>query len=249
MRKISALIILGMLFLSGCSTMKTLVGLDEKPKPTVNGTPLVKASEVPSIAPTAAREYRHTTRQKLEEESQLQAGAGSMWVMEGQGSYLFAQNKTRREGDLLNVKMEGSAQREVETKVSVIKKLLKQLEDEEKRARDQQLGPTNTPAQADANGQPAATRAPASETAAADKPKEKEEKDEVKIESVPTRIVDRQPDGNYRIKGASPFMIGKKEYKVIVTGIIRPEDFNDDGVSSNKILDPQYDVVSLRRKE
>ena len=44
-------------------------------------------------------------------------------------------------------------------------------------------------------------------------------------------------------------MIGNKEYKVIVTGVVRAEDFNDDGLSSNKILDAQYDVVSLRRKE
>ena len=42
-------------------------------------------------------------------------------------------------------------------------------------------------------------------------------------------------------------MIGKREYKVIITGMIRPEDFNDEGVSSVKLLDPQFDVVSIRR--
>jgi flagellar L-ring protein precursor FlgH len=42
-------------------------------------------------------------------------------------------------------------------------------------------------------------------------------------------------------------MIGKREYKVIVTGLIRPEDFNDAGIISEKLLDPQYDVVSLRK--
>ena len=67
--------------------------------------------------------------------------------------------------------------------------------------------------------------------------------------AVPTRIVERLPDGNYSVKGAQPFMIGKREYKVIVTGMIRPEDFNDEGVSSNKLLDPQYDVVSIRRSQ
>ena len=45
-------------------------------------------------------------------------------------------------------------------------------------------------------------------------------------------------------------MIGKREYKVIVTGMIRPEDFNDQAaVSSGKLMDPQFDVVSIRRSE
>jgi flagellar L-ring protein precursor FlgH len=43
-------------------------------------------------------------------------------------------------------------------------------------------------------------------------------------------------------------MIGQKEYKVIVAGVIRPEDYNDEGVSSVKLLDPQFDVLSVRRK-
>jgi flagellar L-ring protein precursor FlgH len=42
-------------------------------------------------------------------------------------------------------------------------------------------------------------------------------------------------------------MIEKKEYKVIVAGFIRPEDFTDDGVPSSKLIDPQIDVISVRR--
>ena len=42
-------------------------------------------------------------------------------------------------------------------------------------------------------------------------------------------------------------MIGKREYKVIVTGLVRPEDFNDAGISAEKILDPQFDIVSSKK--
>ena len=42
-------------------------------------------------------------------------------------------------------------------------------------------------------------------------------------------------------------MIGKKEYKVIVTGIVRADDFNDEGIDAPKLLDPQFDIVSLRK--
>ena len=64
---------------------------------------------------------------------------------------------------------------------------------------------------------------------------------------VPTRIVELLKDGNYRVKGDQPFMIGKREYKVIVTGIVRPADFDDAGISAEKLLDPKFDIVSLKR--
>jgi flagellar L-ring protein precursor FlgH len=144
---------------------------------------------------------------------------------------------------VLNVKLEGAAQKQVETKVAVIKKLLKQLEEEELRSQQSVALPAQ--AEADATGKKAGDRAPAS--AAAAPPPEKEEPLDIGI--IPTKITERQADGNYRIKGAQPFMIGKREYKVIVTGLIRPEDFNDEGIGSGKILDPQYDVVSLRRNK
>ena len=240
--------------LSSCASFNDLMGNSEKPeiKPvvTVDGEPLTKFSEDPNHAPITAREYHHMNREKMEEDSQLQAGAGSMWVMEGQGAYLFAQNKVRREGDLLNVKIEGSAEKEVQTKVSVIRKLLKQLEEEERKAKELQLQQALAAQQAAASGD--APRAPAAVTPPTPAPvaeKKDEKEEDVKIENVPTRIVERMPDGNYKVKGQSPFMIGKKEYKVLVMGIVRPEDFNDDGTSSNKLLDSQIDVVSLRRKE
>lgn len=232
---------------SGCSTLDKLLGNEpaksKKTEDQKSDSTLTKFSDTSSVLNPSNRQYRKMTKSKMEEESDLGSQAGSMWVNEGQGAYLFAQNKSRREGDLLNVKIEGAAQKQIETKVSVIKKLLKQLEEEELKSQQ----PVAVP-MADSNATPnakseAAQRAPASEA-------KKEEKEEpLDIAAVPTRIVERQADGNYRVKGTQPFMIGKREYKVIVTGMIRTEDFNDEGVSSNKLLDPQFDVVSIRRSQ
>jgi flagellar L-ring protein FlgH len=230
---------------SGCSTLQGWMGFNEEKQAKAADVPsekpaLTKFSETPSVLNPSDRQYRKMTRSRMEEESDLGSSAGSMWVGDGQGAYLFSQNKSRKDGDLLNVKVEGTAQKQIETKVSVIKKLLKQLEEEELKAQQ----PVPVPL-ADNNPnpkKPEADRAPASE--------KKDEKEEpLDIGAVPTRIVERLADGNYRIKGAQPFMIGKREYKVIVTGLIRPEDFNDEGVSSAKLLDPQYDVVSIRRSQ
>ncbi len=240
---------------TGCSTMRDWMGLSkEQPvvaakAPSVITTP--KFSDTQNLLVPANRQYKRMTKSKLEEESELQAGAGSMWVGEGQSAYLFSQNKARKEGDLLNVKIEGSAQKQVETKVSVIKKLLKQLEDQElqqQKLKESQatesgkLAEAGKPAEA---ADKAGTRAPAS----VNNDDKKKDDEAVNIDTVPTRIVERLADGNYRVKGAQPFMIGKREYKMLVTGLIRAEDFNDEGISSNKLLDPQFDVVSLRKKE
>lgn len=227
----------------GCASWytkaKETVGLEPT---TPEGDPITKFSDNPNVLNVNNRNYKRMTRSRMEEESELHSQAGSMWVMEGQGAYLFAQNKSRREGDLLNVKIEGSAQKQIETKVAVIKKLLKQLEEEE--LKQQGGGNGGQEKLADNGGD--AKRAPAS---AAPAPKAEEKEEPLNLDPVPTRIVERLPDGNYRIKGQQPFMIGKREYKVIVTGLIRPEDFNDEGINSSKLLDPQYDVVSIRKKK
>lgn len=205
---------------------------------------LTKYNDNPNYGVWGQRNYKKTTKTQLEEESELDSKAGSLWVMDGQQSYYFTQNKNRKEGDFLNVKLEGAALKQVETKVNVIKTLLQELEQQEKEDSLQKLASaTGNPDQKAAAEQ----RAPASE---AKKAPSKEEKSEVQdIGPIQTRIVERLADGNYRIKGQQPFMIGKREYKVIVAGILRPEDYNDEGINSSKIIDPQYDVISIRKKE
>ena len=223
-------------FLAACSTPGKIpfTGTSAPDVPTYSSNP--------QMGVPTHRQYRRMTRSAMEEESELQSQAGSMWVNEGQTSYLFVQNKTRREGDILNVKLDGAAQRQVETKVRVIKKLLLQLEQAAPGEMKQQLATTGPIDRSPASPAPAPAPAPAPEPV-------KDEREELKdVEVITTRLVERLPDGNYRVKGAQPFMIGKREYKVIVVGLIRPEDYNDEGVSSSKLLDPQFDVVSVRRR-
>ena len=87
----------------------------------------VRYSENQQMTAPTNRQYKKMTKNRMEEEAEVGSQAGSMWMMDGQSSYLFTQNKTRRDGDILNVKLEGPAQKQVETKVKVIKKLLKQI--------------------------------------------------------------------------------------------------------------------------
>ncbi|UYL10116.1 flagellar basal body L-ring protein FlgH [Bdellovibrio sp. SKB1291214] len=230
-----------MILSTGCATVNDFVASlkgkeDNPPLEKINSAP--RYSDAANMKVPTDRQYKRMTKNRMEEESELQSNAGSTWVMEGQGSYLFAQNKMRREGDMLTVKLDGTAQKQVETKVSVIKKLLKQLEEQEKPQAPLSNG---LAANGDANRAPAAAAAPA-----ADAPKDDKE-GLADVQAIPSKIVEKLADGNYRVKGQQPFMIGKREYKVILTGMLRPEDFNDEGITSTKLLDPQYDVVSIRR--
>lgn len=200
---------------------------------------LTKYNDNPNHGVWGNRQYKKTTKSQLEEDSDLDSKAGSLWVMDGQQSYYFTQNKIRKEGDFLNIKLEGSALKQVETKVNVIKTLLQELEQQENESTMSKIAETKPAESKD-------IRSPASE---AKKPKEEEKGELAEVGPVQTRIIERLADGNYRIKGQQPFMIGKREYKVLVVGIVRPEDYNDEGISSAKLIDPQFDVVSIRKKE
>ncbi len=194
-------------------------------------------SERSNILPPSQRQYHRVTKQSLENEAGLDERSGSLWVMEGQGAYLFAHNIMRMTGDPIPITLEGDPKTQIESKVGVIKKLVDKIE---ARYRDQ--GGDSQPA---AEGAPAEAPAP---QATAQKPDDKKESD-FKVAIVPTRIVERTADGNYRVKGAQQFNIGTREYKVIVTGIVRAEDFSEDGVSSTKLMDPKFDVVSARSED
>lgn len=231
--KYFCLIFLGLV---GCASLKESLGM--KPDTPVDPaaeviSSVVKYSDTPQAGVPADRQYRSTSKKQLEEDSDLGAQAGSMWSMEGQSSYLFAQNKSRREGDALKVNLDAPAMKQIEAKVANIKNLLKQIEEQKKA----ELARRNPAAEGDGK------EAPKPEA----KPKEDDKQNLDDVKNVPSQVVEKLPDGNYRLKGSQPFMIGTKEYKVIVTGVIRPEDYNDEGVSSAKLIGPHYDVVSIRR--
>ena len=127
-------------FLSGCANfgrkMKALVS----GKPTVTQAKkkkprVVRYSENQSAGYRVPRKYKRMTRERLEKESKLEPQAGSLWVQEGQGSYLFAQNIMRRPGDIINVNLTGGPRKQLESKVNIIKKLMNRLERKRKMRR------------------------------------------------------------------------------------------------------------------
>jgi flagellar L-ring protein precursor FlgH len=187
------------------------------------------------------RKYRRTDHETLQQESKLGPNAGSLWIERGQGSYLFTQNTNRLIGDLVNVEIEGQAKKQIETKVNVIQNLLNRIMQqraERRMALEKRQGKGEKRSPASKKG---GAKAPASAT------KEPEQKFDIKV--VPSQITEITKDGSYIVEGDQPFMIGKREYKLVVKGIVRQEDFDDEGISAETLLDPKFDIVTNRSKK
>lgn len=256
MRDIIIVVIFLMTF-TGCGSLgkKMKAFLGGKPSPSAKPAQVskksnrVKFSDSPNYLRGPRRQYKRVTKKTLEDESLLNSGSGSLWVMEGQGAYLFSQNVVRMIGDPVPVRIEGDSKDQLDTKAGVIRSLLDRLDQRAK-------------ARAKLRNRSLASQKP-DQKADADKKKEDDENNQAKneqnssgnkkssfnVKNVTTRVIERTVDGNYRVKGSQPFMIGTREYKVIVTGIVRAEDFNEEGISSKNLLDPNFDIVGVRRKE
>ncbi len=253
-------IALGASLSSGCASFgkkfKAFLNGGEVDDPAVPKISTPRFSETDSVRYGVERKYRRMNRDRFEDEADVAAGAGSLWVMEGQGAYLFAQNRMRLVGDILTVRVEGAPKSQLQTKTRVIAKLLERLEKPDSAPAlrgpasakppvgDQPpAGASVAGAQSQA-GQPQAAGVPSPPSG---QPAPSRPDAPFNVQTVPTRIVEVLRDGSYRVKGSQDFMIGKREYRVIVTGIVRPEDFNDEGIDAEKLLDPQFDIVSAKR--
>lgn len=265
-------------FLSGCATMYEFFGMEAPKAPVVVKEevvkePLTKYSDVNNFAPVADRNYKRMTREKFEEDAELQAGAGSLWLMDGQTSYLFAQNKKRREGDATTLLVQGMALKDVEMKAIAVKELLIELDNQKKAADIKQKKEDEAQkrladidrekklilAKAEADNEEAAqvlaeqridARKPAS-VPVVEAPKDPEmDKINLKdIEQVPMKITERLPDNQYRVAGNQFITIRKQKYRLVVAGIIRGEDFSDQSVTSDKMFDQHFDLVHLQKAE
>ena len=249
--------------LSGCSSLgrKWKAFLNEgEPKPVASKPrdEAVKFSDTRDLPAGSDRQYRRMTKKQFEDQELFSDNAGSLWVNEGQDSYLFAQNIVRLPGDILNVVLDGQPEKQLSTKAQVIKELTNRIEKKQRgvASADAKAAPgTQDPNAAQTPGGDPAAAAPAANPADAQAAADSKVADEAMpgigsfdVKTIPTRVVERMSDGNYRVKGAQTFMIGSKEYKVIVTGLVKPQDVADDSVSSSKMLDSKFDIVRHNSK-
>lgn len=258
------ILITTLMMITGCSSFgkKWKAFLNEGEEKPVVAKPkddAVKFSDINNLPVDGERQYKRMTKKQFEDQELFADNAGSLWVNEGQDSYLFAQNIVRLPGDILNVVLDGQPEKQLSTKAQVIKELTNRIEKKQRGvasadpAAAKPDGAAADPAAADPAAKPADPAAkPDAAAAAGGAEKTKDEElagagGNFDVKTIPTRIVERLPDGNYRVKGSQNFMIGSKEYKAIVTGLVKPQDVADDNVNSSKMLDSKFDIVRYNK--
>ncbi len=206
-----------------------------------------KYSDIDNYNSAPEREYKRMTRRKMTEEARLQQNSGSLWQEQGQSGYLFTENPLKLIGDRVGVELEGDPKEQLEEKVGTIKTLLAKLEERKdkvrqkitmnRRERREKIAQDRDPA-SKSKGKVTSSNTDTDTVVPAD----------LEFKKVFTRITEQLPDGNYRVKGSKPLMISKREYRVIIDGIAKPDDLVDGNISADKLIDAQFDVVSTRRK-
>ena len=259
---IFSVLIVVMFLSSGCSSLgrklKSLVS--GAPEPQQASRPLAPSgpsfSRTPNMMVGKERIYRRVTKENFSDEQSLEDNSGSLWKKVGQGSYLFSQNNLRMMGDIINVEVEGKAEESLSAKVTVIKKAWARMGyagDGIRSPASKVVGKVPKP---EKDAAPAAAAPPLAE-----KSKEGEETDNQKpkemagspsgssrFDNVPCRIVERNTDGSYRVKGQQTIYVGAREYKLLVTGLVRPDDISSDVVGTSKLIDSKIDLVASMKE-
>ncbi len=258
------LLALAILALSGCASfgrsLKNFLGGGEPPqKGQAAGGPSTSFSAQSNVMTGKPRKYKRVTADNFSDGESLEDNSGSLWKKEGQGSFLFSQNSLRVMGDIINLEIEGKAAENLTTKLKIIKAAIAR-----------RYAPTRLPARAGAVGKvpkpegetPAAgAEAGAQATAGAankdgaqaqasqgaEKPAEPD-LGETKFDAVSCRIIEKNRDGSYRVKGQQTIYVGSFEYKLIVTGVVRPDDISTDNVKSTQLIDSKYDLVASNKE-
>ncbi|MCC6277701.1 MAG: flagellar basal body L-ring protein FlgH [Oligoflexia bacterium] len=250
--------------ISSCSTIgktwKSLVGGgDSKDKPaaqSADGQPKAAASfsQQPNLMTGKDRQYKRVTKDNFSDEQLMEESSGSLWKKEGQGSYLFSQNNLRVFGDILNVEIQGKTAENLTAKLKLLKQAWAKLDAPPKiqrtvasdgRPKPKRPAPeSENPTAAGADSNQMGEGPPAAPVAVKDGESGKPEEKAENFDLVPCRITEKNADGSYRIKGVQAVFVGRREYKILITGIVRPDDVSSDKIASTQILDGKFDLIA-----
>ena len=230
-------------------------------------------SNTPSLPPSTRRLYKNGARATRNDFVDDSGNEGSLWASDGQTNYYFTKNKVRGVGDIVTVTAENDIirdtigevtrslsprEREVELTIAqerIRAKALGLPDPEGPPSKDQVTASNAAPARspAAAIGAPGATGVPG-----ADK---KDDESNVRTattsdidlsralqfkagDQIMTEIVERYPNGNYKIRGTKrvPYRNGYRLLSMV--GVVKGSDIaDDDTVSSGKLYEYRLEVL------
>jgi flagellar basal body L-ring protein FlgH len=201
----------------------------------------LRYSDMPHMPPAVKRRYEDSRRMRAADFFDSKSDEGSLWASTGQTNYFFTNNKIRGVGDILSLEFEDRLIRDVAAE------MLKSLDDQELRAElsaaqmrlDQQRAPAgNQPGE----GQAQPTGGAGGNATLADinltESMGVEPGDLMMVE-----VLERFPNGNYKLRGSKRIPYKGSVRVMSVTGIARAGDVeNGEKIVSGKLYEYRLQV-------
>lgn len=199
-------------------------------------------SASPNLMPNVRRQYKNgqrATRADFVDDSQNE---GSLWASDGQTNYYFTKNRIRGVGDIITIKMENPFLQDVGAEIR--RTLTNSEKDAEIQSAQARLD-AGAGGAAQAQPNPAASGGPAPASVASTQTASDKDIDVTKsIDSkegdpVMAEIVDRYPNGNYKIRGTKKVIYKNGTPRLLtLLGIARSQDIGeDDTIPSGKLYE------------
>jgi flagellar basal body L-ring protein FlgH len=229
-------------------------------------------SNTPVMPPPVKREYKNGSRATRDDFVDEGASEGSLWASDGQTNYYFTKNKVRGVGDIVTVNLEQEIIRDTITEITRTlspgeRKAEMALAQERIRAKALGLPDPDAPKDSVTTSAAAPARAPAAAGGAqpADSGFKVVEESEITVrqataadidvsksldlkpgETVLAEIVERYPNGNYKIRGAKKlrYKNGQGGRMLTLVGVARGTDIGeDDVIQSGKLYEYRLEVL------
>jgi flagellar basal body L-ring protein FlgH len=205
-------------------------------------------SDSPQFSPPVRRLYKNGLRATRDDFRDTAQNEGSLWASDGQTNYYFTKNKIRGLGDIVQIKVESPLLKDIgsEIKRSLSEEerdLEIQLAKESKKSSETKRTPASTSG---------ATATAAATTPEADQPRAIafEELDLTSAinmkegEIMMAEIVDRFPNGNYKIMANKRIPYRGSHKWMSMTGVVRNSDLDEsEQLTSGKLYEYRLKVL------
>jgi len=190
----------------------------------------------------APRPPRRATRNDFIDQTQ---DSGSLWASNGESNFFFSKNRSRSPGDIVTITIEDEMLRDIQAEVK------RTLTGAERRRELDLLEAKYAQGAAKASGSSAANQDQLKTSAAAPESPDLSfgAVDVSPVVSVKAgdsflaEIVERFPNGNYKIKGSKRVPYRNTTKLMTLVGIVRGNDLGDEKVPSGKIYEYRLQIV------
>lgn len=227
--------------------------------------PREEDEDAPKLAarPQMMKKYKNGARATRADFIDEAKSDGSLWTSDGQTNYFLTKNKTRTEGDIITVAADEEFIRDV---AAEIKRTLTSDEREteldlaQERMRRKAMGLPESAAEDEklASAQSSADRKPASSESSSDEPQRPVDVPDVTWAELDLRksiemkagdpvmmeVLDRYPNGNYKLRGLKRVRLHGKSKMVSVLAIAKSSDIgDDDSLAAAKLYEYRIEAV------